>query len=336
MDSLELLGSTLGLGFLAGIRLYATVLALGLGIRFGWLHLPDSLENLRVLADPVVLVLAAAMFLAELVSDKIPWVDSVWDSFHTVVRPVGAIVLAATAIGGVSPTFKAALILLCGAVAFTSHSSKAATRMVVNYSPEPFSTIGLSLVGDVLVPLGVWLTLRHPILTLTLVLIFLVVFAWLSAKVFRLVRLQVTALRALLHGHFPCNPGPVALPPGCRPEAAEAFGIVARHARPIPPGPARALHEHIGACDAPAGIRCAATKKIDGLRNSIGFLAITSDELAFVTRRLFRYRVHRIPVNCVLQATLKHGLLMNRLVLETTGGERVFYLFKTLDIRRAA
>jgi hypothetical protein len=196
MDAIDLIGSTMGLGFLAGIRLYGTVLALGLAIRFNLLHLTANTESLRILAHPAVLIVAGIAYLAEFFMDKIPWVDSVWNAFHTVIRPVGAALIAAAALGHMDPVFKITLILLCGGVAFASHGSKSATRLLVNHSPEPFSNIGMSLLGDAMVPAGVWMTLKYPIVVLVIVSIFLVAFVWLIPKVVRSLRRQFSAIAA--------------------------------------------------------------------------------------------------------------------------------------------
>lgn len=183
MDTLQLLGSTLGISFLAGIRLYATVLALGLSIRFGLFHPPAALSGLEVLAHPAVLVIAGVAFVAEFIADKIPWFDTLWDSVHTFIRPVGAALLGATALGTMDPKLRIVIAILCGGVALTSHSSKAATRVIANHSPEPFSNIGLSLAGDVATPLGLWFTLHHPVIMLVVVAIAVVIFAILARAI---------------------------------------------------------------------------------------------------------------------------------------------------------
>ncbi|HTW64803.1 MAG TPA: DUF4126 domain-containing protein [Bryobacteraceae bacterium] len=194
METIELIGSTMGLSFVAGVRLYATVLALGLAIRFDLLHLGTIGEPLRVLAHPAVLIAAGLAYLAEFFADKIPWVDSIWDSFHTFIRPVGAAVLAAAVLGDMNPVLKLTLIILCGGVAFASHSSKAAARLVVNHSPEPFTNIGASLAEDTFAPFGVWLSISHPLLVLGLVLAFLGGFVWVMPKVFRSIRARIVAV----------------------------------------------------------------------------------------------------------------------------------------------
>ena len=188
MNTVALLGSTLGLGFLAGIRLYATVLAVGIAIRFGLLRLNDHARGLEALADWRVLTIAGVAFLAEFFADKIPWVDSAWDAVHTFIRPVGAALLAAAALGDMDPAMRTSLAILTGGVALTSHSGKAATRALVNHSPEPFSNVALSLMEDAAIPFGVWLATAHPVITFVAVVI-------LVALTALFVRIAIGALR---------------------------------------------------------------------------------------------------------------------------------------------
>jgi hypothetical protein len=178
MDTLALLGSVLGLGLVAGVRLYAAVLGIGLGLRFGLIHLHPALSGLSVLAHPYVLIPAAAAFTLEFFADKIPWVDSFWDTFHTIIRPVGAAILGATAIGDVDPKLKIAVVLLSGGIALSGHSTKAGLRLIANHSPEPFTNIGMSLAEDGLAVAGTWLAIAHPVLMLAIVAVFLALFAW--------------------------------------------------------------------------------------------------------------------------------------------------------------
>lgn len=195
MDVLNLLGTTLGLGLAAGLRLYATVLALGLALRLEWLTLPPELAPLSVLAHPAVLIAAGAMYVMEFVTDKVPWLDSAWDALHTVIRPLGAAGLALTAFGALDPVPRVALALLCGGVALSSHTTKAATRLAVNQSPEPVSNVGLSLAGDAAVPAMVWFAVAHPLLTLIGSIVALVLSFWLLAKLLRLFRTGLASLR---------------------------------------------------------------------------------------------------------------------------------------------
>lgn len=198
MDLVQLFSSALGLGFIAGIRLYATVFMLGAAIRFEWLTLSPGQQHWRVLGDPVVLGAAGVLFLIEFVADKVPWLDSLWDALHTFIRPVGAAVLGGVILGEASPAMQMVIWLLCGGVALTSHSSKAATRLAVNQSPEPFSNIVLSLLEDAFSLFAVWLAVKHTLLMLILLGIFFGLFIWLAPKIYRRMKHELRALRTWL------------------------------------------------------------------------------------------------------------------------------------------
>ncbi len=187
----ELLGISSGVGLLAGIRLYATVLAIGMAIRFGWFTptpAPPGEASWAILAHPAVLTIAAVGVVMELIADKVMWLDSLWDGLHTFLRPIGAVLLATAAFGNVEPALRVVLILLCGGMALTSHASKATARVAVNTSPEPASNIVLSAAEDLMVPAGLWLVFRHPLITLGVAAAFLILFALLARQIWR--RLQ--------------------------------------------------------------------------------------------------------------------------------------------------
>ena len=200
MDVIGTLGALSGVAFVSGLRLYSTVLVVGLGLRFGFLHLPESLEHLRVLATMPILVLSGFLYTIEFVADKIPWVDSAWDAVHTVIRPLGAAVLGATAFGTVDPSIRVGAALLCGGIALSSHAAKSGTRLVANHSPEPVSNVALSLGEDASVVGGVWLALTHPIATLVVVIVLLAMIAWLLPRIVRLFGRNVGRLRRVFNG----------------------------------------------------------------------------------------------------------------------------------------
>ncbi|MFI1444520.1 DUF4126 domain-containing protein [Streptomyces fructofermentans] len=130
-------------GWASGINAYAVVLLLGV---FGATGLTDEVPESLQRTD--VLIAAAVLFACEAVADKIPYVDSVWDSAHTVIRPVSGAVVAALLAGhsGSLPDLAAGAI--GGSTALASHAVKAGTRMAVNTSPEPFSNIAVSIAED--------------------------------------------------------------------------------------------------------------------------------------------------------------------------------------------
>ena len=285
---MELLGSTLGLGFLAGLRLYATVLLVGLVVRFQWITLPPSFAGLSVLGNRWVLAAAAAAATFEFLADKVPWLDSLWDSIHTVIRPAGAILLGATAAGSQDPVTRTIIALLCGGVAFTGHSTKAATRLLANHSPEPFTNFGLSIAGDIFVPAAFWMLIKHRDLALGSMALFVILFAWFSPGILRSLRVEWIAITSLFSKYF-------SFPP----------------------------EEQSPEC-----VRCAAGRGVRGLMNSIGELCLEQEGYAFTTRRLFRKRIHHIPLNHITGMRVSRGLLVDGLTMTVDDYEQVFDVFK--------
>jgi len=310
MQVIQLLGSTMGLAFVAGINLYATVLSVGLGIRFGLIHLTQDLTTLSVLAHPYVLVAAGMIYVAEFFADKIPWVDSLWDSVHTFIRPLGAGLLGVTAIGKLSPEIEVAAFLLCGGVALSTHSTKAGTRLVANHSPEPFSNIGLSILEDLIAIGGTWLALTHPLLMIGIVVTFLIIFALVAPKIFRLLRIEFTALLAFFGMRF-----------GSR-EAILFDKTPNKYSGNLPNNDIASRAE--GFC-----IRCASGKGIETGRNYFGFICLLNDSLFFITRKRFRVRRFDIDLDKVVEVKLRRKLLLDRLIFSRGKKKMHIYLFKS-------
>lgn len=153
----------MGFSLAAGVNLYATVAILGLASRYGWVQLPDQF---KVFDNPWIIGAAAVLYAIEFVADKIPWVDSIWDAAHTLIRPVGGAVIAVASMGEHSPVITGLIALLGGTVAAGSHATKAGTRVAANASPEPFSNWFLSLAEDVFVIGLSAIALKYPLLAL--------------------------------------------------------------------------------------------------------------------------------------------------------------------------
>lgn len=185
MEPLTTLGRTLGFSFAAGVNLYATVAILGLASRYGWVTLPPQYA---VFDNNWIIGTALVMYVVEFVADKIPWLDSAWDAVHTFIRPVGGALIAVTTLGDASPAVTTIVGLLGGAVAASSHASKAGTRAVANTSPEPFSNWILSLSEDAfVVGLGL-VALKYPLVALAVTVILLVAIMLFARVLFRAVR----------------------------------------------------------------------------------------------------------------------------------------------------
>jgi len=183
--SLELIGLTLGISFAAGLNLYATVATLGLLERFGVVTLPPPLAPL---AHPIVIGVVLFFYVVEFFADKIPYVDTAWDTFHTFIRPPAAAILAYAAVAGVSEPWRIVAALVAGGVALTSHGTKTTARAAVNTSPEPISNWILSVVEDGVVIALVWFAAVHPLWALGIVAVLLALSIWLLTKLVRYFR----------------------------------------------------------------------------------------------------------------------------------------------------
>lgn len=183
MELAVVLGRTMAFALAAGVNVYATVALIGLSVRFGWVDLPRQYD---AFGSEMVIGTAAVMYLLEFFADKVPYVDTVWDMIHTVIRPVGGALIAVTSLGEASPAATGLAALLGGTVAASSHFTKTSTRAVANTSPEPFSNWALSLVEDVFaVGLG-FLALTHPVAALVVALVVLACILAFSVAIVRL------------------------------------------------------------------------------------------------------------------------------------------------------
>jgi hypothetical protein len=183
MDLVMSLGRTLGFSLTSGVNLYATVAILGLATKYQWVELPPQYG---VFASDWVIGLSLLLFAIEFIADKIPWVDSLWDSVHTFVRPVGGALVAVATLGEASPMFEVLVGLMGGTIAAGSHFTKASTRVAVNASPEPFSNWALSFFEDAFV-LGLGLlALKYPaaafVVTLLILIAIVLALGWIVRK----------------------------------------------------------------------------------------------------------------------------------------------------------
>ncbi len=189
LDMPALFALAAGLGWAAGLRLYAMVFVLGALQHFGVIHLP---AGLHVLAHPLVIGAAALMLIVEFFADKLPWLDSIWDAVHTFIRiPAGAALAAALA-GGDNGATSLALGLLGAATAAGTHFAKAGTRALLNTSPEPVSNVAASFSEDAIFAGGMWMLIEHPlwfVAGLSVFLVIAVLLIWLAwrllAQLFR-------------------------------------------------------------------------------------------------------------------------------------------------------
>jgi len=182
MDPISSVALASGLSWASGIRLYATVFIVGLSAKLGWITLPESLS---VLTSTTALGIAGLLCVIEFLADKVPYIDSAWDSVQTFIRiPAGAL-LAMGAINSSDPLIATIVALLGGSLTGMTHATKAGSRALINTSPEPVSNITASFGEEGLLLGGGWLALMHPAIFIGILFGFILLMFWLLPKVWR-------------------------------------------------------------------------------------------------------------------------------------------------------
>ena len=182
----------MGASWVSGINLYAAVATLGLLGRFAHLQLPGELQ---VLTSSWVIGVAVALYAVEFVADKVPYVDSTWDVIHTFIRiPAGA-VLAASAFGDFDRSIQVIALLLGGGLALSSHGTKAATRAMLNASPEPVSNWVASIAEDIVAVLSIVASVFVPVLIFVIVGAGLVISFLVFRRILRFFRKVSSSIR---------------------------------------------------------------------------------------------------------------------------------------------
>jgi hypothetical protein len=192
MSAIQTLSSILGLSLASGVNLYAAVLVVGLGVRYGWISgLP---AELHALANPIILIIAGVMYLLEFFADKIPFVSVVWDTIHTVIRPLGGAALALASASNMNATMQVIAFLAGGSIALGTHSTKMGYRLLGHASPEPVSSSIFSLAEDFGVVGLVLLVYKQPLLALGVVVALLIAMGFITPLLFRTIAFLFSGL----------------------------------------------------------------------------------------------------------------------------------------------
>ncbi len=304
MDQLQLLGVALGLACLAGVNLYLTVFVTGLAIQQHWIVLGPSYQSLEVLSHPAILWTAGTLYVVEFFADKIPWVDSAWDTVHTIIRPIGGALLAIRVLGQTTPAFDVAVALAAGGASLVTHSAKASTRLVANASPEPFSNVGLSVLEDVAVLGGLALIHYNPLWALGIFVLLLSIILYFAPKIFRAVRVKLWLIWKKLNGPADRD-ADAALPTILSSRYSGAFER------------ANVLHETVA-----WAVPCICKRARGIPRNASGFLVATNEDptkLLFLVRKGWQATAQTIQLQGCRALREAKFLSENLLITEQEG-----------------
>lgn len=188
MGIIEILGIAGSVSLLSGWRLYLSVLATGIAMSTGAIDLPDHLQSLQVLANPWVMGAAGVAAAVEFFADKVAWLDTLWDSIHTFIRPIGGALLALAIVDPSDPATQVIAFLLGGGGALLAHGGKAGARAVINTSPEPVSNVAMSTVEDVATVGLLYAAYEYPYAAGAIALVLLGLAIWLLLLARRIIK----------------------------------------------------------------------------------------------------------------------------------------------------
>lgn len=188
MGIIEIIGIAGSVSLLSGWRLYLCIFATGLAMRLEALPVPEHLASLGVLENPWVMGFAALGALVEFFADKVMWLDSLWDTIHTLVRPVGGALLALAIVDPSDPATQVIAFLLGGGASLLAHGGKASARAVVNASPEPVSNVAVSTAEDVATVGLLWFAYEYPFAAAgvaAILLILVIGLLWMAKRIIK-------------------------------------------------------------------------------------------------------------------------------------------------------
>jgi hypothetical protein len=197
---LVILGQLASASFAAGLNLYLTVALFGLGSRLGWIpSLPPGLKGLENL---IVIVTALLLYAVEFFIDKIPHADSVWDALHTVIRPLGAGLLAGLALSSAPAEIMVGAGVLAALIALAAHGTKAGLRIVLNTAPKWWRSSAISTIEDVCAAALALVALAYPVVALATAAGLAVLILLFGPRLWRAGALAVRALQARWRAFF--------------------------------------------------------------------------------------------------------------------------------------
>ena len=271
MTGWETLISSLGLSFASGVNLYATILVVGVAQRYGFIeNLPGPLQ---AFSNPWILGIAGCLYAVEFLVDKFPFVATVWDAVHTLIRPLGGALIALAAAHEMSPLGQAAAMLVGGSVALGTHSTKAGFRMLANTAPEPTTHSLISVAED----LGVFglamLALTYPWLALGVMIACVGILAYLAPTIWRMLRFLLSCTWGWL---------------------AAAFGMLPHQSREAPQWLKNQLVKDHVPLERVRIYRAFSRTNAGGPRYGIGFLTLAGDDVLFAREGMFRNTLQRL------------------------------------------
>lgn len=311
MEVIAQLGSLLGLSFISGINLYATVAVVGICTKY---HLVAGLPpDFNILAHDAVIFVALLLYVLEFLIDKVPWLDTLWDSIHTLIRPIGGALLALIQVGEASPALEVIVFMLGAGLASIAHVTKAGTRLIINTSPEPFSNILVSLGEDVGAVGLAYLSIAYPKASFFVTLAILILLGFLLPLILRTGRMLFSALFFRIRCFFHKEAAWMT-------SRSLPFSIDSALDSKLEPG------EKFFWTSRAFAVRIPNMPKFVSLQ-----VVITSKALHILYKKWFKFHFRTIPLDDVLNHKCYPGTLLCKWLLRTSRGDWLLHIYQPLS-----
>lgn len=186
-----------GLAMASGVNTYLPLFMLALFARYS--HVVRLSSRFQFLTSDQALIILGALAACEILAQKFPGLDNVWDFVHTLLRPLaGAIAAGATLT--TDNTFEMIVAMLIGATISTAaHSAKTSVRLASTAKSLGTANTLLSFVEDAAVVAGTLLSIFSPWIMLIIVVIFAAAFVWLGSRLIRTILFDLRVVAAWFH-----------------------------------------------------------------------------------------------------------------------------------------
>jgi len=172
-----------GLALSSGVNTYLPLFLLALFTRFGHvIHLSPRFAWLD--SDQAIFILGV-LALCEILAQKLPVLDNVWDFLHTLLRPIAGALAAGATINTNNAAEIAVAMLMGGTLAAASHSTKSGLRLMSTSKSFGATNFAISIGEDAGVLITTLLSVYAPWVMLAVVIVFVVLFALFGPRIMR-------------------------------------------------------------------------------------------------------------------------------------------------------
>ena len=189
-----------GLALSSGVNTYLPLFLLALFARFG--HVVHLSPRFAWLASDQAIFILGALALGEILAQKFPVLDNIWDFLHTLLRPIAGAVASGATLNTNNAAEIAVAMVMGGTLAAAAHSTKSSLRLMSTTKSFGATNFAISLGEDAGVLTTTLLSLYAPWVMLVIVIVFVVLFAFLGPRIIRNLAFDLNIAGSALGGFF--------------------------------------------------------------------------------------------------------------------------------------